>query len=78
LRATRDHLQQSGAVGICTDETDAELDATAGEGTAELSSGANEGATAPADGRRRVMELGLGADDGTAVTDAGTGELYLL
>jgi hypothetical protein len=45
---------------------------------AELGSGANEGAAAPAGGRRRVMELGLGADDGTAVTDVGTGELYLL
>jgi hypothetical protein len=78
LRATRDHLQRSGAVGICTDETDAELDAAAGEGTAELGSEVNEGAAVSAGGHRRVMELGLGANDGTAVTDVGTGDLYLL
>jgi hypothetical protein len=37
--ARREHQQYSGAVGVHTDEAETELDATAGEGVAEIGSG---------------------------------------
>jgi hypothetical protein len=76
LRVRGDQLQRSGAIGFRTDETDAELDTTVGEGVEELSSRANEGAAAPAGGRRRDRELGLGADEGAAVIDMGSSTFF--